>query len=72
MATAAQSSPSAEPSSVPLPAFLCHSSGDKEAVRNLYKRLRTDGFAAWLDEEDLLPAKTGTQRSEGPSATATS
>jgi len=35
--------------------FLCHSSGDKEEVRGLYKRLTLDGFDAWLDEEDLLP-----------------
>jgi hypothetical protein len=35
--------------------FLCHSSGDKEAVRNLYGRLKQDGFRPWLDEEDLLP-----------------
>jgi formylglycine-generating enzyme required for sulfatase activity len=35
--------------------FLCHSSGDKEAVRGLYRRLTGDGFEAWLDEEDLLP-----------------
>lgn len=34
--------------------FLCHSSGDKEAVRALYKRLKTDGFTPWLDEEDLV------------------
>lgn len=35
--------------------FLCHASGDKPAVRDLYVRLRRDGFAPWLDEEDLLP-----------------
>ena len=34
--------------------FLCHASKDKSAVRDLYKRLHTDGFAPWLDEEDLL------------------
>lgn len=37
--------------------FLCHSSGDKQAVRYLYKRLRTDGFDPWLDEENLLPGQ---------------
>lgn len=37
--------------------FLCHSSGDKPAVRNLYHRLSTDGFNPWLDEEDLLPGQ---------------
>lgn len=28
----------------PLPIFLCHSSGDKPEVRNLYQRLSSDGF----------------------------
>jgi uncharacterized protein (TIGR00288 family) len=37
--------------------FLCHSSADKPAVRSLYRRLRVDGFAPWLDEEDLLPGQ---------------
>jgi CHASE2 domain-containing sensor protein len=37
--------------------FLCHSSGDKAAVRDLYKRLRADGFDPWLDEENLLPGQ---------------
>lgn len=35
--------------------FLCHSSGDKHLVRQLYDRLRDDGFAPWLDEKELLP-----------------
>ena len=37
--------------------FLCHSSSDKAKVRELYRRLREDGFAPWLDEEDLLPGQ---------------
>jgi hypothetical protein len=37
-----------------LRAFLCHSSRDKPAVRALYRRLRDDGVAPWLDEEDLV------------------
>lgn len=37
--------------------FLCHSSSDKPAVRQLYNRLLTDGFRPWLDEEDLLPGQ---------------
>jgi hypothetical protein len=41
----------------PLRVFLCHSSSDKPIVRTLYQRLRTNGFAPWLDEEDLLPGK---------------
>jgi hypothetical protein len=37
--------------------FLCHSSDDKPSVRDLYKRLRADGFAPWLDEESLAPGQ---------------
>src|SRR5215831_948307 len=37
--------------------FLCHSSGDKEFVRDLYRRLRIDGFKPWLDEKDLIPGQ---------------
>jgi hypothetical protein len=37
--------------------FLCHSSGDKAAVRTLYRRLVEDGFRPWLDEENLLPGQ---------------
>lgn len=43
----------------PLKVFLCHSSGDKPAVRGLYDRLRSaaDYISPWLDEEDLLPGQ---------------
>jgi tetratricopeptide (TPR) repeat protein len=41
----------------PLRIFLCHSSGDKKAVRELYHRLRNDGFDPWLDEEKLKPGQ---------------
>jgi len=34
--------------------FLCHSSADKAAVRDLYKFLKASGFDPWLDEEDLV------------------
>ncbi len=34
--------------------FLCHSSKDKPAVRDLYKKLLTHNVRPWLDEEDLL------------------
>jgi len=44
-------------SSRQLKVFLCHASGDKPTVRNLYRRLRSDGIAPWLDEEDLLPGQ---------------
>lgn len=60
-----QTTPSS-PASLPSPSsshpcslrvFLCHSSGDKPAVRGLYQRLRADGFDPWLDEEELLPGQ---------------
>ena len=50
--------------------FLCHSSGDKPVVRDLYRRLKTDGFAPWLDEEELLPGQDW--REEIPKAVRTS
>lgn len=37
--------------------FLCHSSNDKPQVRKLYKRLKSDKFDPWLDEEKLLPGQ---------------
>jgi hypothetical protein len=37
--------------------FLCHSSGDKKRVRELHQLLARDGFAPWLDEQDLLPGQ---------------
>lgn len=37
--------------------FLCHSSADKQKVRNLYSRLQADGVRPWLDEKDLLPGQ---------------
>ena len=46
-----------EPASIPLQAFLCHSSGDKQPVRDLYRKLTSDGFVPWLDEENLLPGQ---------------
>lgn len=39
----------------PLRVFLCHSSHDKVAVRNLRTRLIGDGFTPWLDEFDIPP-----------------
>lgn len=44
-------------SSRSLQVFLCHSSNDKPAVRELYKKLRAKGVKPWLDEEDLLPGQ---------------
>ena len=37
--------------------FLCHSSADKAAVRNLCDKLEQDGFDPWLDERKLLPGQ---------------
>ncbi len=45
----------AEESQRPLKVFLCHAHGDKDAVRELYNRLKRDGVDAWLDKEKLLP-----------------
>jgi hypothetical protein len=41
----------------PIHAFLCHSHTDRDAVRNLYLRLRKDSIHAWLDQENLLPGQ---------------
>lgn len=41
----------------PLKVFLCHSSGDKTAVRMLYSKLNEGGFDPWLDAEDLVPGQ---------------
>jgi hypothetical protein len=40
-----------------LKVFLCHSSGDKPAVRRLYRYLLDQGIDAWLDEEKLVPGQ---------------
>jgi hypothetical protein len=34
--------------------FLCHSSGDKASIHDLYRRLQSSGVTCWLDEEDLV------------------
>ena len=41
----------------PIRVFLCHSSSDKADVRELSRRLKSDGFEPWLDEERLLPGQ---------------
>lgn len=38
----------------PLQVFLCHSSKDKDKVRELYERLMGSGIDAWLAEEKLI------------------
>jgi hypothetical protein len=44
------------PTARPLRVFLCHSSGDKPTVRELYQRLDAEGWIdAWLDTEKLYP-----------------
>jgi DNA-binding NarL/FixJ family response regulator len=45
------------PLSRALRVFLCHSTVDKPIIRNLHRRLRADGIAAWIDEEELLPGQ---------------
>ncbi|MFH1908305.1 MAG: TIR domain-containing protein [Chloroflexota bacterium] len=40
----------------PLRVFLCHASGDKPAVRELYHKLAAEGWIdPWMDEEKLSP-----------------
>jgi hypothetical protein len=41
----------------PLMGYLCHASGDKPLVRDLYNRLSAEGVDAWLDQEKLLPGQ---------------
>jgi hypothetical protein len=42
----------------PLKVFLCHSSADKPAVRELYQKLRAEPWIdPWLDEEELYPGQ---------------
>lgn len=42
----------------PLRVFLCHSSNDKLAVRELYQKLRAESWIQpWLDEEELYPGQ---------------
>jgi TIR domain len=40
-----------------LQAFLCHSSGDKLAVYQLFQRLKEYNIDPWLDKENLLPGQ---------------
>lgn len=53
----ASSAPGGPVSPSDLKIFLCHSSGDKQPVRDVYAKLKNDGFTPWLDEEDLLPGQ---------------
>jgi hypothetical protein len=41
--------------------FLCHANEDKPQVREVYHRLKAEGFEPWLDEEDLLPGQLWSQ-----------
>ena len=45
------------PRSSALRVFLCHASEDKVRVRSLYQELKGEGFAPWLDEEDIQPGQ---------------
>jgi hypothetical protein len=40
-----------------LKTFLCHSHTDREAVHDLYLRLKKDHMQPWLDRENLLPGQ---------------
>jgi len=41
----------------PLKVFLCHSSADKEKVREVYRYLKKRDIQPWLDAEELLPGQ---------------
>ncbi|MGE5376891.1 MAG: toll/interleukin-1 receptor domain-containing protein, partial [Bacteroidota bacterium] len=42
----------------PLKVFLCHASQDKPFVRELFHRLKAEGWIdPWLDEKKLLPGQ---------------
>jgi hypothetical protein len=42
----------------PLRVFLCHSSNDKPAVRELYQKLRAEAWIQpWLDEEEFYSVR---------------
>ena len=45
------------PARATLRVFLCHASEDKEAVRDLHRRLSRDAVSPWLDEEQLRPGQ---------------
>lgn len=40
-----------------LKTFLCHSHTDRDAVHDLYLRLKRDHIEPWLDRENLLPGQ---------------
>jgi hypothetical protein len=37
--------------------FLCHAKEDKSQVRDIYQRLKAEGFSPWLDEQDIFPGQ---------------
>lgn len=49
--------PAASSAKPKLKVFLCHSSGDKAAVKDLYFRLLADGYEPWLDSMNLVPGQ---------------
>lgn len=46
-----------KPNKSELKIFLAHASEDKPLVRELYYKLKEEGYCPWLDEEDLLPGQ---------------
>ncbi len=37
--------------------FLCYAREDEAQVRDLYERLRAEGFQPWMDKKDLIPGQ---------------
>lgn len=40
-----------------LQVFLCHSTQDKPKVKDIFSKLKAEGFDAWLDEFNLIPGE---------------
>lgn len=57
VALAATPNPIPTQSKPQLKVFLCHSSGDKLTVKEIYRRLKADGFDPWLDAVNLKPGQ---------------
>lgn len=51
----ARATPIAKPKH--LQVFLCHSRADKAAAKELYKKLKADGYDPWLDAVNLIPGQ---------------
>src|SRR5215217_7356661 len=37
--------------------FLSYARDDQDAVKDIYKRLQTEGYSPWMDQFDILPGE---------------